>query len=347
MHDQDIRAAFQIPASVNLDVDAVALSRSINAAGIVSLDIYLSFEGPTAVDIVPFGPLILRDGAIVCIPGPAVSGWGVSATDGAALVPLGSVLPGSGLLIARENDVDGWVANSGISDETGAPVTMIGDLDGLTLDPLGGSFQTSSTPFPIPNLIFCGDDPTDLAPGLGLSGAGMVSTRSSGQIAQIGGVPMGLPAPLMTLGEHAGLVTLPRVGSLDGLAIARPRTSHFTMDTPTEQLFGAGTLSLELGGGSPAGPAIVLFGLGANAPCGFDPSTFPAPLNFDFPTVYPTVVFSVIPIGANGCGTQALPIPAAIHTALLGNALEFQAFQGPLGGSPVPRVSNPIRIAFL
>ncbi len=333
--EQDARNAFGIAASDPFNIDAITIGRS--TPGAIGFDIILSVEDDVMINVASVGSMFVEDGAILMIPSWAVGVWNVAA-DGAVLVGAGSVAPNTGMLLATEPDVDAWVGASNISNHVGAPAGLIGDVDGLANDPWGTTWFSTWATTPAPDLLISGEM---------LTGAGVISTQGGGQIGVVNSM-LGLPAPFPTSGLQVGLITTGGVHSLDALALTRPNLSHFTMDSPTEQILGAGPMTIEIGGGDPAGPpALVLIDLGSNLPCGFDPATFPGPINPDFPHVYPTTVFTNLPINPNGTATFTLPISAGLwnlfNTASV--ALEFQAYQGTFTGLP-GKLSNPIRVQF-
>ena len=288
------------------------------------IGLFVSFE--TAVDInTTFHGAVagVPDGTILAIPFNAIM-WGASAYDAAAFVQ--NVVAGSGVIVLTEAQVDAKVAASGIRDNAGALVTLVGDLDGLEQDPLGGSFvspQLVEHQFfqmgMVPNLIFC---------GLNLTGGGIVST--SGNIAVINGVPMG-NAAAATIGDHVGLVTGGGVGSLNGLGLTAAGLVPFTTEC-TPQLLAAGTVSIELA--SEAGgwawlamhyPAVAGVGL-------VDPSVA-VPFSVSFPDLYALApVLFPGPVGGGCPPAFNLPIPAAAYGAIAGTRALFQGVHLMAGG---------------
>lgn len=341
VHEADLRAAFGVPAASIFNVDAVCMARSLMSTG--GMDLYISLEDTTPIDVPAYGPTLVEDGAILYIPAPAIA-W-ATGPDGEEFIPLGAIAPASGWIAARESFVDMWVNNSQISDRTGAPVTQIGDLDGLTPDPMGPGWQSPWAPFRFPHLLFCGDDPSITTPGVGLSGGGIVSTVANGSIGVVNARPMGEVFPLPTSGGQDGLVTS-NVRALNGLSITNAFRSHFSMDTEQGRLLAPGIINIEIGGGDAGGPpAIVLWDLATNAPCGFDPGVFSLP-NLDFSMLYPTSVFGSTLINPAGCSTVSLPIPAAVYFFLAGQALEWQAAQVMTSTTGATHLTNPVRVEF-
>jgi len=316
-----VHAAFGIPNNVAVDVDAAALHLTPNGGSV-----YLSFEGAHAITVAGLGVVVVGDGAIVRIP-PAAITWTLSPWDGAAIVD--TVVPLSGQLVLAESQVDTRVANSGIRDAAGAAVTTIGDLDGLTLDPQGGTFQSPWINAPIPHLWFCGEN---------LTGAGIVSTAGGGSIPALNGVPLG--SPVATDGKQVGLYTTPSVGSLDGLAVSRGGVSHLSLDTADTTIPGPGALRLEIGG-APLPPTLML-DLGCNLPSCIDP--FVAALADDFPALYPLNFGPIVPV-VGGCGSFVLPVSPAMHLVLQGQTVEFQVWYFDPAAARL-HISNPAKVTF-
>ena len=125
-------SAFGIPNNVTVNIDAAALD--------ATQALYLSFEDPVMITTTAHGAVVVDDGAILAIPVTAIT-WGSSTFDDAYVINM--VVPGSGLIIRTEPEVDMLVAASGIRDNAGALVATIGDLDGLEIDPAGGTFYSA------------------------------------------------------------------------------------------------------------------------------------------------------------------------------------------------------------
>ncbi len=339
--EQDLKLAFGVPAADPFNVDAAAI---VTDPATLEKGLMISLEETTIINVPPYGSTPVEDGAILFVPGAAIT-W-AAAADGAQIIPLGNIAPASGWIAAREVDVDQWVQNSQISNPAGAPRGFIGDVDGLSQDPIGFGWQSNWSPFFYPHIMFCGDDAADPNPFMGLEGGGVVSTLGNGSIGVINGRPLGEVFPLPTSGEQVGLVTTPSVGALAGLSVATVRTPHFSMDTQQGVMLAPGIIDIEIGGADPFNPPpIVLWDLGANTPCGFDPGMIPVP-NPDFSVLYPVTFFgSTTPVPPSGCVNVNLPIPAAVFPLLVGQALEWQAAQINLPTATY-HLTNPVRTAF-
>lgn len=317
-----IRNAFGIPAGFGIDVDAVAMGFR---PGVLGGDLYLSFEELEVINIPPFGVTAITDGSILRIPAGAMS-YAASPYDGAMTVT--GTAANSGQIIADEANMDVATTNAGVRDASGALVTSIIDVDGLTIDPTGGFWQSPWTPNPVHHLWYCGQS---------LTGAAVVSTVGGGSIPSLNGRP--LASAVMTTGQQVGLVTSSGVSSLAGLSVTNCGTSHLSLDTATPVFTGAGTLELDVGGSTSAW-ALITVGLGCNTAGCVDTGT-PLP-NPDYPALVAPNVFFFQPTGADGCGRLSLFFPGPLVTALAGQTLVFQTVDFAGAG----HLSNAVKISF-
>ncbi len=315
-----IRAAFGIPATVSLNVDAAAYH--------LPTGLYLSFEDTVTI-MLPTGPMTITDGAIVRIPSAALA-LGVSPYDGA--LRLTGAIAGSGQLIADEAMVDSWVVASGIDNAAAVGVSAIVDTDGLELDPAGGVFSSPFVGAAVPNVWVAGQ---------ALTGGGVITSRLGGSIAVLNGVPLGNAAGATT-GAQVGLVTVPSVQSLNGLALTVRDLCHFTTETPTARIVAPGPLTVEVGGVEPGvGAAFLFLAPGVVGAGGVDAS-LPFP-SVCFPDLYVNMFLAAVPIGADGCGSWTMPINAALLAGLAGGRIRFQAWYFN-GGSH--HLSTPLAVQF-
>ena len=181
--------------------------------------IYLSFEESRDISI-GAGSYLVEDGAILCIPGSAIT-WAADQT-------VAAVTAGGGQIVLMEVDAflstNIVVDNSGVADFLGNHPTTIGDLDGLEIDPAGGKFHSEWGMYH--HLMFCGET---------LTGGGVVSTEPNpagaiGSIARVNGALLASPAPQPTTGSRVGLAGA-SVGSLNGLALGSSNLVHYVTDT--------------------------------------------------------------------------------------------------------------------
>lgn len=242
--DMQIRNALGItPNTPTFNVDAFTR----DAAGAI----YLSFEQDVPILL---GTQMLLDGGVAMIPASALTWTGCAVTG---------VVPNSGLIAFNENFANLMVVNASVSDNTGNFVQVIFDLDGLEIDPNGGTFPIPGTTLSAPNLLFSGEY---------LTGGGILSTAGGGSIAVINGAPMATPfGSGPTDGSQVGLFPF-NVGSLNGLALSSP-TCRFITDTSTPVLTTPGPINFTAGGADPGAPVFFYARIfGASGPGSIQPS---------------------------------------------------------------------------
>lgn len=222
--DLQIRDALGItPNTPFFDIDAITRDNTGS--------IYLSFEADVPILL---GTVMLRDGGVAYIPASAITYSGCNVI---AVVPL------SGNVAFTENEANLMTVNASVADNGGNFIQVIFDLDGLEVDPNGGTFTASGGTFP--NLIFSGEYYT---------GGGILSTAGGGSIAVINGIPMATAFPGgPTDGSQVGLAPTGFVSSLDGLALAAP-TCRFILDTQFPYMPGPGFFNFTAGGADPFQP---------------------------------------------------------------------------------------------
>lgn len=289
--DLQIRSALGIsPNILAFDVDAFTR----DASG----SIYLSFENDVPIQ---WGTTLLFDGGVAVIPATAITWAGCNVT---------SVIPDSGYVAFNENQTNAMVVNANVADNIGNFIQVIFDLDGLEIDPNGGTFTSSGGTFP--NLIFSGEY---------LTGGGILSTDAGGSIAVINGMPMATTFPSgPTDGTQVGLAP-GNVRSLNGLALTQP-TCRFVMDSTTPYLPTPGPLNLTAGGADAFTPVYFYARIyGVNTVSGFQPSV-PA-FNPCFPEWYlwNTYLFA---IPSDGLGIVDITFPYGGGVPA-GNTVVFQA----------------------
>jgi len=296
-----IRTALGIPPSALLDVDAFTKS---------ALSVYLSFEQDM---FILGGTVWLEDGGVVVIPASAITWSGYQAV---------AVSPSSAVVAFHEAGADAICANAVAGNHLGSPVTAIGDLDGLEVDPAGGSFLSDDGSLVLPNLIFCGEQ---------LTGGGIVSTVGGGSIAVLNGIPMG------TVWEY-GPTTGSQIGmkpdmktSLNGLALSGP-THRFVLDTKTPYLPAPDTVHFAAGGATPGLYVTWLMRIyGDNTPGGYQPSL--DAWNPCFPDWFMSnASLAGIVADANGVAEGYVPysggVPAGMTLVLQGITLVDDAYVG-------------------
>ena len=231
--------------------------------------IYLSFEETVTID--NFGiSYTVHDGAVLRIPEGGIT-WGVSTYDGVSQL-VAAVVPYCGEIIMTESEMDAYVSKATVNDNGGTKVCFIGDLDGLTLPTVSGSFS-SQYATKIHHFWFCGEDSN--------GGGAILSTEAFGSIPSLNGVSMANndPGTGATTGEQVGLVTPNGVGSLNGLALSADDLPHFVLATGTPGPSGPGVIDVQIGGAPVTPPGFVFFGweLGNSAIAGVDVGVAPPP----------------------------------------------------------------------
>lgn len=278
-----IRSALDItPNLLNLNVDAITVDQKGS--------IYLSFED----QIMTSTGVVLNDGGIAMIPAWAILWAGCS---------VATVAPMSGGFILSEATMDAITANAMAADVFGGMIAGVSDVDGLEVDPRGGSIGVvlQGQQIAIPNLIFSGER---------LTGGAILSTNLGGDIAVINGFLMATPFGFgPTTGSQVGLnpvspSILGKVGSLNGLAL-HDLPQRFIMDSTTPYLPSAGTLDVTVGGADPGALVLVLLGLGPVGAGGFQPSV--PVMNPCFPEWF-SVGFGIGPFAADVNGFLNLPL---------------------------------------
>ena len=324
LSEDQVRDAFRISPNEKFNIDAIMLHKTDQWSPQYQ-GIYLSFEDAVTITI-SGGTYTVNDGAVLRIPGNGIA-WTVSTYDSVSLL-AGSVTPGTGQIILTESDVNAVVATSGVKNNSGSPVSSIGDLDGLTLPKVSGYFTSQHVTGPVHHFWFCGYNTA--------GGGAILSTEYGGSIPTLNGVPMANndPGTAASTGEQVGLVTPGGVGSLNGLAITGDDLSHFVLDSTTPQPSGPGVINVQIGG-APAYPGNVFFGweIGIGTAGGVDvggpppgifaihPGTFPEffrPHSMKLPFLVPVAVDS------DNCAEWTIDV-TPFYPLVVGRNLRFQA----------------------
>lgn len=304
--EAQVRQAFGINDPVNVDAACFYWHPEPNQGGI-----YLSFEDTEMSAVLG----VIQDGDLLWIPSASIA-WGVSPYDACLVVQ--NVMAGSGQILRTEAQMDARVANANVSDETGAQVLQIVDLDGLTRDPQGGFVAAGH-----PHMWFSGE---------GLRGCSVLTTAGGGQIAVAGGVSLGAAPAAPTTGGHLEL--LPTKGTLDGLAVI-DNDCHLTLDTTTPQCPAGCFPAIEVGGGVPGNPVWLLLDVAFDQ-CAPDPVAVAFP-NCSYRELYPVAGFlGPIVIGADGCAVGTIALPggfAGLHVRA--QAVSLDAAGNPMLSTPL------------
>lgn len=309
-----IRQAFSIPANWPVNVDAL----EVDPGG----SIFLSFED----NLVALG-VAVADGAVLMIPAAAIN----YSASGLVL----AVGAGSGEVALTEAEVDGMVVNARVQNPTTGVVNVIGDLDGLALDPLGGTFTVlrEDGPHTYANLLFCGQE---------LLGGAILSTANLGSIPTLNGLYMAYPVAggmNLTNGDHVGLSRLAHdVGSLNALDVVGD-SARLVMDAPTVSFPAAGPFHIDLGGADAFAPILMGFRVGPSVFCGVAPSVAVATPGFD--AFYgPMTYLPIVLADADGFRriSGAYPGGAPVGTAVVLQSWTF------VGGQI--SLSSPLQLQF-
>ncbi len=260
----------QLLAPQDIDLDAITVCST--------RDIFVSFDRDHSVRLRVGGGLAnftLEDGAVACIPAAA---WTPNARGEVA-----AVLANRGVIVWTEAQVDAMVMAAAIADGAGACPNAIDDTEGLAIDPAGGGFnlQWGNQVLPMPHLLISGEQ---------LTGAGVISSRAGGVIANVNGRALGRACGVgPTDGGQMGLRVTGNVGHLGGLETLAREPAWFAVDTTTPTGLG-GVIDVSVGTNLPVGMAFLGFGLGA-LPVSPSMSFAPwAPAAVCFPELYPAIL---------------------------------------------------------
>jgi hypothetical protein len=293
------------PADIDLDAITVSVDRQI----------FVSFDGQHGMRLSLNGALanfLVDDGAVVALPAPA---WTPNARGEVA-----SVLANRGVIVFQEAQTNVLVANAMITDNAAACVPVIIDTESLAIDPNGGVFTTQwgNQQITWPHLLLNGEL---------MSGAGVITTRNGGQIAQVNGSPLGRGCGAgPTTGIQMGLDATNAVSRLNALESLTKEPCWFVLGSPTPGGLG-GAIEVHIGTNLGAAGAFLGFGLGALP---VSPSVaFAAwsPNNLCFPELYPTIVANpFLPIAlAAGFGNASFGTFSLAVSPVVAPGILFQA----------------------
>ncbi|MEZ5964468.1 MAG: hypothetical protein R3F56_11530 [Planctomycetota bacterium] len=294
------------PADINLDAITVSVDRHI----------FVSFTDDHAIRVQRNGALVnlmLQDGAIACIPGPT---WVPNARGEVA-----NVLPNRGVVVLPEAQVDVLVVNAALTDNAGACVPAVDDVESLAIDPNGGTFTTQwgNQALTWPHLMFTGPL---------MTGAGVVTTGGGGQIAQVNGGALARGCGVgPTIGVQMGLAPSGSVSSLGALESLAKEPCWFVLGSPTPNGLG-GAVTVDVGTNLPVAVVALGFGLGA-LPVSPSMSFLPWSPNTEcFPEIYPTVLPNpLLPVAmAAGAGAARFGSITFPGSPVVGTGILFQGF---------------------
>lgn len=169
MRQEHFNQALGLPPSTPIDVDAFAFH--------VEFGVFFSLDADI-VCTTACGPVLVQDGAVVCIPASALIYTVDFRVDG--------VVPNSAIVALSEPMIDAMVVAAAVTNRTGACVTGAVDLESLEFD-----MGSLITPW-----LACPTAPAALSPQLIFSveagtGASLLTTNGGGQIWTGPCAPMG------------------------------------------------------------------------------------------------------------------------------------------------------------
>ena len=326
-----LRPALGFPHSV-LNVDAAALCPVQSCGRFVGYDLFLSFE-ETVVLQPSTSPMLVKDGGVVRVPYDALT-WTASSYDGAALITAMDAF--SAEIAYSEADIDnilrGTFGVGFVSNATGAAVTSIGDLDGLTSGP--EVVPGSGGPCPPTGSVLW-------FTGTNLTGCGVVTTDKT--IAVLDTDPLGSPAtpPWITPTDGTQMGLMVTAGTLNALARAPDGPRIVTLDCLHPQTGGSGA-QIDVGIAPAMSSTLIVmwnFGCGSTS-CVDGPTT--TTTWFSFPHLFvPTSGMSAASLGTasekagDWSSSWAPPIPGSRVVVQVGAYNSFGNF-----------LSNPIFLEY-
>jgi len=257
-----------------LDIDALAFA----ADG----SLLLSFRED---ELIQGDAVLVGDGGIVGFPAASV----VYAPDG-DISTLGN---NTAHIVLTESAVDSLVAGSGLLDFFSAPIVVINDLQGLAIDPSGGTFLGSDGSS-WPHLLFCGST----------TGPRILTTQ--GGIGSLNGVDLGdLLSPdasvfgLDGVTDEADFTSLAVLPDADVPLVVDWTTTGFSPSFLSDTLY--------LGNASPSAPLLAVFSIESTT-AGNSFASF-AFNHYRFPALYTLPVYLLLPLGsADASGRALLPV---------------------------------------
>ncbi len=259
--------------SGTVDIDAVAFS----ATG----DLFLSFRDDELIhgDLVAFA-----DGGVMAFKAGDIA-WNADGT----IADLGG---DTAVIVLDEADVDAHVAAAALLDDVGAPVTTIGDLQALDVDPAGGTFVGADGVTSWPVLLLAG----------ATTGPRVLTTAGGGMIAMLNGVELGEAAS-----QDGAALGLDGNGSdLSALQVITQRDLPLCLDLTGQGLHPADLDdTLWIGNGLPNGTVLLYVAVGGYGAGGhFDAVALKD--KFRFQALYAWDFLALIPVALDASGDAQL-----------------------------------------
>lgn len=316
MRQEQFNIALGRPPAAPIDVDAIAFQPNFG--------VWFSIDVDTPCNTA-CGPVLVRDGDVVCIPG-----WALGYTPD---LRIAAVAANSAVVVHPEAQMDLFTVNAGVTDRFGVCLTNVLDVEALEIDLTGPT--TTVTPcagfvLPVPTLLYTCETGT---------GASVLTTRAGGQIYNTLCGPAGTacssggPTWGPQFGVRPASTTTGAASHVDGLAFARSCNhvlepqQHVMNVFPFGAPFGANQIDYN----NPFVLSLILIEL---VPPVVAPSfpAFPFSL-FCFPDLYAPSIFPWTPVPT---GWGSFPMPA-IPPGYTGKVL----FQGVGFGSGSFELSTP------
>jgi hypothetical protein len=258
-----------------VDVDAFTQDSSGN--------VFLSFRHTELVNGVPLDPA-----GVVCLPAGKLSYD--TAGNVVAVYSHGAVI------VLDRARVDACVVSAGLTTASGLPITSVGNLQALSIDPHGNGFAPVHT---VPGL-------GPLAPALLFNGselgATVLSTADGGRIARLNGQLLGaVPISGTVLGLDAA--TTSKSHDLNGLMVRDIGVRQICVDVTDAEvdLTTADRVEFVVGNLSPLSPVLLFFRLGPTQP-GADAGSQLAWPAWSYPDVFVAPFHRVLGVVSDGRG---------------------------------------------
>lgn len=307
MTREQFNTALGLPLTTAIDVDAIAFAPGMG--------VYFSLDQDVNA-ITQCGPMLIRDGAIICVPQTLMT----YTSD----LRIATVAPMSAFRLFSEADMDNIVFTARAKDRVGNCILQAIDVEALEID-------YSSAPFAIPGcqgtVIYV---PTLLFATETTTGAGLLSTAGGGQIyvGPCGPAATSCTSLLPTYGPQMGIqATSTTLGAPSHInAIASTSVCRYVLEPQQHVLtvfpFGAPVGSTAIDVGS---PWLWNFMFVTFVPPTVPTSASFAPFSlFCFPDYYPTNIYWS-PVTAPG-GWGSIPmfaIPPNVTGHVLFQSLAF------------------------
>ncbi|MFY9345809.1 MAG: hypothetical protein WAT39_25180 [Planctomycetota bacterium] len=216
LRQEQVNKALGLQLTTAIDIDAIAYQ--------VGLGVYLSLDNPVSATTA-CGFVTVNDGDVIAIPDSAIT-WSLDYR-------VADVLPNSAAVVLTELQINAMLANSGIADRFGSPLTLALDLEALDIDQSPQAsvwmFQCGSYTVPVPQFLFATQS---------MTGASLLSTIGGGTIPFGPCSPLAMAAPNPSSGVPMGIQPVSStVGAASYInALAFATTKRFVLEPQNHQL---------------------------------------------------------------------------------------------------------------